>query len=183
MTGPNPDAPAPPPRRGRLRLLFVALAAAWILARLPSGAVNAACGLPTAWRDVRTVLELDGAKRIARAAGVTPDVLALLRRTLGEDGRLVVYCPYRGTVVELIVRTQFERLKNLLYPTPRDVAFAHEAAELQQWVEARLAGRLVVVDGTQEPTELPVAARFDLLTEQRLGDMRVRYWLLVEGGR
>ena len=94
-----------------------------------------------------------------------------------------MFGPYPGDVFEALVRLQYERLKNLLYPTPRDATFARTPDQLLETLDPKLAGRLIVVDGTQEEVELPVPAEFELLHEHRLGASgRVRFWLLRRMG-
>lgn len=183
MTAPNDDQMTPERARQRpWALAALGLAVGWLLVRVPFGAAAAIERLPATWTEARAAFVLPADARIEHALGVPPRVAELLRRSLPEDGRLVVYSPYPGPAGDL-VRLQYERLKNLLYPTPREARFARDVEELQQHVERRFERRLVVVDGTQESIELPVAARFELLHEQRIGAMRVRYWRLLEGGR
>jgi hypothetical protein len=179
-------SPAPEPGRGlrALPLALLAVALVWLFVRVPFLVADCAGRLPDAWRQAGAALTQPRAALVEAAIGVTPTVERLLRERLPEDGRLVVYSPYRGEVAEYLVRTQFERLKNLLYPAPRDAHFALDADDLRRRLEARFAGKLVVVDGTQEDTPLPAPGEFELLADQRLGGaMRVRYWLLREAGR
>ena len=122
-------------------------------------------------------------ERLEKEIAVSPEVMAALTDRLGEGSRLVVYCPYPEPIFVNLVRQQYERLKNLLYPEPRDVRFAVSPEELGRWIEARFENKLVVLDGTQEAVSLPVPGEFDLMTEQAVGaGGRLRYWLLRRAG-
>lgn len=148
-----------------------------------------AAGLPDAWAAARRGLGEPAALRIERASGISPALAAAIRAALPEDGRLVVYSPYGGQPFELdggdprgeparLVRGLFERVKNLLYPRPRDVRFARDAGELRNHVDPALAGRLCVIDGTQEPVELAVGGAYELLFEEPGRIPRLRLWRL-----
>jgi hypothetical protein len=166
-----------------LRLALIGLALVWCLVRVPFLLADGAARLPETWRQARAAATRSRDELVDAAIGLPPAIERLLRERLPEDGRLVVYSPYRGEVAEYLLRTQFERLKNLLYPSPRDAHFALDAADLQRRIEARFDRKLVVVDGTQADAPLPVPGDFELLREQRLGGaMRVRYWLLRRAG-
>jgi hypothetical protein len=173
-------------RRGAGLLLC---AAAFALLRVPLLLWSAAGGdgspdrgVRAAYRQAVEALTETQATRIANAVGLTSESEALLRRHL-RAGRLVTFLPYPGPDWERILRNQFEQFKNLLYPTPRDAEFAQDAASLAKWIEPAMEGRLVVVDGTQENAELPVRGEFDLLGEQRLGPVRLRFWMLRKAVR
>lgn len=200
---PTPDAP---PRR--LPLVVLALAFGWLAARVPflgderllrmRGATNS-LGAPGArqvtslggsalefqpgaaseWTQVRVALQAPPDRLIEVAIGMAKDALDALRAHLPADSLLVVFTPYPGPIAEGLLRTQFERLQNLLYPRPREFRFAQGTAALQALVTKDREGRLVIVDSTQEETELPVAAEFDLLADLRAGgNVRLRYWQL-----
>jgi len=131
-------------------------------------------------------------QRIQRASGLGPEFMAAIRAAMPVDGRLVLYSPYGGSEFELDgsdprgeparqVRGLFERAKNLLYPSPRDVRFARDPEELLRHVDAKLVGRLVVVDGTQGEAELTVGGRYELLHTSAPGGPRMRVWRLRGG--
>ena len=121
---------------------------------------------------------------LQRAVGIPEDIEAMLRQHLGPDGRLVLYLPYKDPAMVVLLRLQYERLKNLLYPTPRDTAFANSQPELASYIDAQFHNRMIVVDGTQEPVPLPVDAEFEQIAEQPLGGGGVvRYWLLRKVGK
>lgn len=158
--------------------MLLGLGIAWVLAPVPFLGAEAAATVPRAWQRNLDAATLPARERIARTVGVPPALEALLRERLGETGRLVLFCPYPQEVFRNLLRLYFERVKNLLYPTPRDVSFAGSAAELAERIGAGPAGRLIVLDGTQEDVPLPVPGRFELLGELRIGSSRLRYWLL-----
>ena len=129
-------------------------------------------------------------QRIARASGIGANLATAIREAVPADGRLVLYSPYGGAEFELdaddprgdparLVRTLFERAKNLLYPNPIDVHFARDAVELLDKIDVDLAGRLVVLDGTQGPDRLTVGGDYELLHEEAIGAAgRLRLWRL-----
>ena len=138
-----------------------------------------------AWRALVT----PAAQRIERSSGISSQLVAAIRAAMPADGRLVLYSPYGGKEFELDgadprgeparqVRVLFERVKNLLYPTPRDVRFARDAGELLLHIDPVLAGRLLVVDGTQGPGELAVGGRYDLVFEVPGRIPQLRVWRL-----
>jgi hypothetical protein len=136
-------------------------------------------GAASEWTQVRAALQAPPDRLIEVATGMAKAAFDTLRAGTPPDALLVVFTPYPGPVAESLLRTQFERLQNLLYPHPREFRFAQGPAALQQLVTAEREGRLVVVDSTQEETELPAAAEFDLLADFRAGgNVRLRYWLL-----
>jgi hypothetical protein len=163
--------------------VLLCAAAAFALLRVPFALWSAGQGVPGAYRSAVAALTETQAVRTANAVGLTTASEALLRRHLSRAGRLVTFVPYQGPGWEGILRNQFEQFKNLLYPTPRDAEFAQDAAALAQWIEPAMEGRLVVVDGTQENAELPVRGEFELLGEQRLGAVRLRFWMLRKAAR
>ncbi len=128
--------------------------------------------------------------RVQRASGLSAGLLAALRAQLPADGRLVLYSPYGGKEYELDgadprgeparqVRTLFERTKNLLYPTPRDVRFARDPDELRAQLEGAAPGEVLVVDGTQGNIELSVGGAYELVHVEALGSgAQLRLWLL-----
>lgn len=137
-------------------------------------------------------LQESPAQRIQRASGLAPEFLAAIRASMPVEGRLVLYSPYGGREFELDgsdprgeparqVRGLFERAKNLLYPNPRDVRFARDPEELLGHVDAKLVGRLLVVDGTQGDAELTVGGRYELLYTSAPGVPRMRLWRLRGG--
>lgn len=156
----------------------------WLLSATGARAADATAGVG------RAVGE-PAAQRIERATGLPAAVLAAIRANVPAGGRLVLYSPYGGQQFELDagdprgeparqVRVLFERAKNLLYPEPRDVHFARDAAELLAKVKGH-AGATVVVDGTQAPTELAVGGRYSLVhTETFATGGRLRVWKFEE---
>ena len=134
-------------------------------------------------------------QRIQRVVGMGPEFLATLRRAVEEAGaetRLVLYSPYGGQAFELDgadprgeparqTRGLFERCKNLLYPHPRDVRFARDAEELRVHSDGAKAGQFLVVDGTQDDSELTVGGRYELLCTSAPGSPRLRLWRLRGG--
>ena len=168
-------------RRGAPALLCAA--AAFALLRVPFALWSAGQRVPAACQHAVAALTETQAARTANAVGLTTQSEALLRRHLPRNGRLVTFAPYPGPDWEGILRNQFEQFKNLLYPTPRDAEFAQDAASLAKWIDPAMEGRLVVVDGTQENAELPVRGEFELLGEQRLGAVRLRFWMLRKAAR
>lgn len=122
--------------------------------------------------------------RIQRVTAVTPEFVAAVREHLPADGRLVLYSPYVGNELEFLLRLQFERTKNLLYPRPRDVHFAAGAEELQRKVRSdgpSFDGRLLVLDGTQGGAELAIGGRYELVHSETFGGAALlRLWRLVE---
>jgi len=181
----SPERPrAALPRRRAAADWLLALAVAWLLAAIPFLARDALERLPGAYAHAGAALTESRGLRIHQEIGVSPAVGKLLADRLGQSGRMVVYCPYPGEVFVGLLRLQYERLKNLLYPEPRDVRFARSADELGGWIEPRFENKLVVVDGTQESGPLPVAAEFELMAEQPIGGGgRLRYWLLRKAGQ
>jgi hypothetical protein len=128
-------------------------------------------------------------QRVERASGISPELIAAIRASMPADGRLVLYSPYGGKEFEFDatdargelsrqVRGLWERMKNLLYPMPRDVHFARDPGELQMLVDASLAGRLLVVDGTQGPGELTVGGRYELVFDVPGRVPQLRVWRL-----
>lgn len=161
-----------------VRRFAVAAALAFALVRLPWLCVASAQRTANAAPGVARVFAEDADARIARATGLSSAVLAAIRGAMPADGRLVLYSPYGGQQFELDaadprgepsrqVRTMFERAKNLLYPTPRDVHFARDPAELLAKVKGQ-AGRTLVVDGTQAPVELAVGGRYTLVHSETI---------------
>jgi hypothetical protein len=190
VTSPSAEPVGDRPRRPAARLLLL-LAAGWLLLRVPFLLADAGSRLPADWQQARAAVTQSRAELIQTAIGVSTEIERLLRERLPEDGRLVVYAKPlpEGTAADVVqwyeftLRTQFERLRNLLYPTPRDAHFARDAGELRQRIESRFEHKLIVVDGTQEDVPLPAPGEFELLTEQRLGPaIRVRFWLLRKAG-
>jgi hypothetical protein len=202
---------AVPPRR--LPLVALALAFGWITVRVPfladerllrmrgatdsqhaPGAVQVTSlggcalefqpGAASEWTQMRAALLAPPDRLIEVAVGMSKDALDALRAGLPPEACLAVFTPYPGPVAESLLRTQFERLQNLLYPRPRDFRFAQGTAALQALATKEREGRLVIVDSTQEEIELPVAAEFDLLADLRAGgNTRLRYWKLRKVAR
>lgn len=186
MNDPTPSQPTSASPRP-FAVVLLAAAAVFLLARVPLLAWESGSTLSAVWRRAQDALSVPQSVRIESAVGVLSQNQTLLQQRLGRDGRLVVYFPVAGTAEEKVfweklLRDEYERLKNLLYPMPRDVAFARNAEELTAKLDAKLAGRLIVVDGTLVDGELPVRAEFDLLVDQRLGPVRLRFWLLRKVG-
>jgi hypothetical protein len=153
----------------------------WRLAAVPTPVAEAAAAA------ARGLTSAD-AELVVRATGLGPALVAQVRALAVAEPqpRLVFYSPYGGAPFELDAhdprgeparqtRILFERGKNLLYPTPRDVHFARDAAELQGLLRADLAGRFLVVDGTQGPEPLAVGGHYELLGEQT-APVRLRVW-------
>jgi hypothetical protein len=147
--------------------------------------------LPETWWAAHRALVDSQEQRVERASGLSGAFLAAIRAAVPAGGRLVLYSPYGGAIYELDaadprgeparqVRTLFERAKNLLYPHPRDVHYARDAAELGKLVDPQFVGRLCVVDGTQGGGELTVGGRYELLQTQTLGTAMLRLWRLQE---
>lgn len=179
------------PRRAAAWLVgLVAIAClCGLLVDLPERVSNVGAAVARAWRE-------DDDATILRASGIAPELVAAIRANLPEaarpdGGRLVLYIPYGGGEYEMDaadprgamarqVRELWGRMKNLLYPQPRDVQFAREAKELTPWLDPAYAGRLLVLDGTQplgaQPPPLAVGGRYTLLHEQRLGVLLMRLW-------
>ncbi|MBM4063070.1 MAG: hypothetical protein FJ265_18535 [Planctomycetes bacterium] len=188
------NAPTPEPRSepaGRAARAFAAVAivavAVWLVALI----VRAVPALATATAAAARGATEPAAARIQRSSGLSPALRAAIREHLPADGRLVLYSPYGGAAFELDatdprgeparqVRTLFERCKNLLYPHPRDVHFARDAAELATRLGPRWAGRLLAVDGTQGGAELAVGGRWQLLHTEPLGTGVLRLWRFQE---
>lgn len=174
------------------------LATAWVAV---AALVVATWGVALGWRTANALpptcqaaaraLTDAPAQRIQRASGLSAEFLAAIRSALPDGGRLVLYSPYGGAAFELDaadprgeparqVRTLFERAKNLLYPVPRDVYFARDAAELAALVAPAYVGRLCVVDGSQGGGELVVGGRYELVQTLALGTAALRLWRLRE---
>jgi hypothetical protein len=139
---------------------------------------STASGLGETWAAAARGLGEPPAQRIQRASGISPAFAAAIREAVPRDGRLVLYSPYAGPEFEFVLRLLFERTKNLLYPAPRDVAFARLADELRGHVQPDMERRLVVVDGTQERVDLSIGGAWDLLHTEPLGAHQLRLWRL-----
>lgn len=185
MFEPEPGRPA---RAGKV---WAAVGAAVIAVWIGALGWRTATVLPETWQAAGRAVAETPAQRIQRASGLSAEFLAAIRSALPADGRLVLYSPYGGAAFELDaadprgeparqVRTLFERAKNLLYPLPRDVHFARDAAELAALVAPAFAGRLCVVDGTQGTAELAVGGRYELVQTLALGTAALRLWRLSE---
>jgi hypothetical protein len=178
----------PAPAARACSVLAGAVVAVWCAAL----AVRAVRDLPERAAAAARAVNDSAAVRIQRASGLSPALTAALGAALPRDGRLVLYSPYGGAAFELDaadvrgeparqVRLLFERAKNLLYPEPRDVHFARDAAELLPHVEPVFVGRLVVLDGTLDDAPLAVGGgAFDLLHTTGAGEPRLRVWRLRE---
>ncbi len=135
--------------------------------------------LAASWDQAVTAWSTSRDERMQQAVGIPAEVEELVRSTLGRDGRLVLFLPYEHPTMVALLRLQYERLKNLVYPEPRFVRFATSRDELLACMDAEQVGRTLVVDGTQEDMALPVPGTFRVVHEQRLGGAgRLRYWLL-----
>jgi len=175
----------------RLALLWLVVGATVFAVWLPSLGARMVAGLGATWAALSRAVGDTPEQRIQRASGISPALVAAIRAALPADGRLVVYSPYGGAEFELDgadprgeparqVRVLFERAKNLLYPFPRDVAFARDADELRGKIEPGCEGRLLVIDGTQEPVELTIGGRYDFVHEEPIGTAKLRLWRLRE---
>lgn len=157
------------------------LAGIVVLARLPGLVAGAGGRVADGAAAIGRVLREPPAERIQRTTAISPEFVAAVRSGLPPGGRLVIYGPYPGPQFEGLVRQQFERVKNLLYPAPRDVVYALSAAELGARVTPDFEGRLLVVDGTQEPVELTAGGRYELVHSESIGGAgRLRLWRLVK---
>lgn len=180
----------------RIWLLLVVLV---VVVRLPvlvtAGAERAAINGEAIGR----VLTEPEWQRITRASGISEALAAAIRAAVPDDGRLVIYSSYGGTEFEQDpqdirgeparqVRTVYERVKNLLYPNPRDTRFARDPAELLDWISAAFDGRLAVLegritalDGGDAAATLTVGGDYELLHEEPIGVVgRLRLWRLRE---
>ncbi|MCA8976866.1 MAG: hypothetical protein KDC98_19240 [Planctomycetes bacterium] len=160
-----------------------------VVLRLPVLCLDTGSRVGRTSEAVQRALTEPAVRRIERAIGVSPTLAAAIRAAVPEHGRLVLYSPYGGAAFELDagdprgeparqVRTLFERVKNLLYPRPRDVAFARDADELRAKIAPTSPGRLVVLDGTQGPEPLTVGGDYELLHREALGGGQMRLWRL-----
>ena len=120
---------------------------------------------------------------ILATTGVSAEDLAMLRGHLSKEGRIVIYGDL-NTVdakerlgAEYLLHIQYQTLKNLLYPQPRDGQIARNPEELQRLLDPRLANDLVIAEFTLSKSPLPTAAPLSLLFE-RQGKFLLRYWLL-----
>jgi hypothetical protein len=195
------------PRAADPNLRRPALAARWLLVlplglvvlRLPVQLAQAVGAARDGAAAVARVLSEPADRRIALASGVG----APLREAVaagGPAGRLVLYSPYGGGEFELDaadprgmparqLRTLFERVKNLVYPRPRDVHFARDPAELAGKVTARPAGPLQILEGRitaldvgGSPAPPAAGGPYELVHEQAIGAAgRLRLWRLREG--
>jgi hypothetical protein len=181
VTAPNiPDpAAAAPSRRRWWPVAWVGLALAWLVVRLPGNVVATARELPTEWRQAQAALTQDATSLIQASTGM-PLALQSQLRSLPPAARLVLFLPYPGDGAEALLRLQWERVKNLLYPRPREVSFARKPADMASLLVARNEGRLFVLDGTQEDIELPLVAEFQLLGTYEVGSSKLRLWQLVK---
>ena len=156
---------------------LLVVAVVFLLWRIPWQAFSSAKGWPSVLQRADEALHDSAAARIQKTIGLAPATVQLLRQRLSRDGRLVVYFRLLGNKDEQVfweklLRDKYEQIKNLLYPTPRDSAFARNEDELAQTLGPQWKGKLIVVDCTQDDGELPVRAQFELLTEERIGSIR-----------
>lgn len=175
--------------RPRAAFVLAALACAFVAARVPALVADVFARGGKQLDDARKALTMTRDELVEATAAVPPDLEALLRSRLGTEGRLVAFLPL-GEMPEAARRlgeatllAQYDCLRNLLYPEPRDVRMARDAGELRGFLEPRFAGRLLVADFGQQGERLPVPGTFELLRERRIGSGRARWWLLREGGR
>ena len=167
-------------RLPRAAVVWLAVAAVVVLARIPTTAWNAAARAGAGAEAVGRVLTETPAQRIERASSISPALVRAVREAIPAEGRLVLYFPYPGEQSEFLLRHQFECIKNLLYPAPRDVAFARTADELRGLIAPGDEGRLFVYEGALGPSALTVGGRYELLHERTLGAVRLRLWRLEE---
>ncbi|MCA8964976.1 MAG: hypothetical protein H6838_10930 [Planctomycetes bacterium] len=186
MTSPTSESQPPPRRAERALPVVVAIVVAAFLAVL--GWRTAGRVATAAAAAARGCSETPEA-RILRTAGIPASLVQAIHEALPEDGRLVLYSPYGGQEFVLDaadprgewarqLRGMWGRLKNLLYPRPRDVRPAYDPGELQALVEPGLVGRLLVLDGTQGTAPLTVGGDYELIREELLGAVRMRLWRL-----
>lgn len=181
-------AESPGPVRWRGSMVFAVVACGWIMLRVPFGWQQTMADLAHRARAF-LLAKAPSSQRVEAMIGLRPDDEALLRDYFRGDGRIVTYYPVDRLPPELRdeatrrIEIPMQGLRNLLYPHPRDCAYARNGAELQAALSGRLEGRLVVVDLAQDDTALPVAGEFDLLRERWFDSVRVRYWSLRKVGR
>lgn len=120
---------------------------------------------------------------ILATTGVSAEDLAMLRGHLSKEGRIVIYGDL-NTVdakervwAEYLLHIQYQTLRNLLYPQPRDGQIALNPEELQRLLDPLLANNLVIAEFSLSRSPLPPAAPLSLLLE-RQGKFLLRYWLL-----
>lgn len=181
----------PRPRATLLLWAWLGIAGLAILVRLPFLAYDSALRIGSASAAVGRVASESVDQRITRASGISGALADAIRSAMPEDGRLVLYSPYGGAEFERDaadprgeparqVRTLYERVKNLLYPQPRDVIFARDAAELLTRFDASYDGRLIVLDGTQGSAPLTVGGEYELLHQASIGSFgQLRLWRLL----
>ncbi len=186
----SPDAPklafAP------ASLVWVVVVALVVLVRIPFLGSDGWTWLGTcSERVVRGLTEPDDAL-VQRATGLSPVLTGEIRDAAGEEGRLVVYSPYGGHEFAHDVadprgeparqtHQMFVRVKNLLYPVPRDVSVAFDPNELLEKLGEPLdpARQFLVLDGTQGPAPLTIGGEWDLLHRQEFGGTgQLRLWRL-----
>ncbi len=188
MTSPTSESPSPSttPAERVLPVLVCVVVAAFVVVLGWRTAGRVATAAAAAARGCSEPAEA----RILRTSGIPASLVQAIRTALPEDGRLVLYSPYGGQQFVLDandprgewarqLRGMWGRLKNLIYPRPRDVRPAYDAEELQALVEPGLVGRLLVLDGTQgSAAPLTVGGDYELIREERVGTVLMRLWRL-----
>ena len=179
----------PPPPRPPLVRVWLGLVVLVVVVRLPTLATAAGERAGVQAEALQRVVTEPAFARVARCTSISAALTTAIRDAVPAGGRLVLYSPYGGAEFELDaadprgeparqVRTLFERAKNLLYPRPRDVHFARDAAELLGKIDAEFGGAFVVLDGTQGPAQLAVGGDYELLHHEAVGSGQLRLWRL-----
>lgn len=136
--------------------------------------------LPERWQEAGRALAVPATQRIEDVAGIAPALVRVLRGRTPPDGDVVVFSPLPGELAEFLLRTQFERLKNLLWPHPRRFHYAKDAAAVAARATTAAQGRLVLVDYTvPQPDRPQVPGEWQRLHRGRFEQV----WLLQEAPR
>jgi hypothetical protein len=162
----------------RWRLLGLGAAVAFVLAALPFGAAALIARASESWIELRAAIAVPPAQLIAAGVGLPHSLLAGLAATVPADGRLVVYAGDADAATRSRLGQQRERLANLLYPRPRDVTVAADAAALQAQLSQRLEGRLFVLDSGPVDAAPRVAGEFERLGDFAADGLQLRLWRL-----
>lgn len=118
-------------------------------------------------------------ERIEHATAITADLVRVLERQ-PRDAEVIIYTPLTGSDMTLLLRTQWERMKNLVWPHPRVFTFAQGLDAAVARVEPSAEGRLVLIDYTvPQPEHTQVPGEWTLL---HTGTFE-RVWLLRKAVR
>lgn len=183
---------APKPAFTPAALAWLGIVALVVLARIPFLVGDGWSWFATCSERVVRGFTVPDAVLVQRATGLSPALVGAIREAAGQEGRLVVFSPYGGQEFALDVgdprgelarqtHQTFVRVKNLLYPRPRDVSVAFAPDELvAKLAEPMAPGRaLLVLDGTQGPAPLAAPGEWELLHRQVLGGVgQLRLWRL-----